>query len=316
MLAVGHTEEREDTQFQNGFTSNVYEHDIDFSSLAYGWSSGLNAQSVLRWTVGVTMDHHNFESSPDRFTRAVPHDREFTYPWLGVQYIEDRYIKMINVDLVTEAEDVHLGWQHSASLGVEANDVRSGNTVGSHIRWNSSKTWQAQSNLLRLSLGGNGSFGTTAEDNYHISGRFEVFYRLSDAVTLYNRSHYTQVNNNYIDKPLTLGGVSGVRGFPFQYQHGDKLWANSLELRYYPGKSYYHMFNVAWMAFLDAGQARGNGLFINENEDTLSSVGIGMRIYAPRFSGRNVIHVNLAHPLEDGVEVPDWEFQVQVRRAF
>ncbi len=316
LSAVLHSEEREDRQFQNGFTSNAYQHDIDFASVGIGWSAGLHAGRTVRWTAGATLDRHDFAPSTDRITNARPLDRDFMYPWLGLEILHNRYAKLANVNLITKLEDIQLGWQHRFSVGVEGNDVRSGNGVGSHLNWASSNTWQADQHVFRISLRSNGSFGTTADDNYRLGGKVESFIKLSEKFTAYNRTVYARVNNNYIDRPLTLGGVSGVRGYPFQYQHGDSLWASNLELRYYPGNTYYQMFNVAWLAFVDAGQARGQGLFRNEREDMLSSVGVGARIHAPRFSGRNVLHINLVHPTTDGVDVPDWEFQVQVRRSF
>ncbi len=315
-IAAAHDEERQDRQFQNGFTSNTYEHDIEFASLGIGWSAGLQSNQTVRYMVGATVDRHRFAPSPSRFTQAVPLNREFAYPWLSVEYIQNRYAKLSNVNLISHLEDIHLGWRHWISAGIETNDVRRGNDVGGHISWASSKAWLAEPHVLRISWQGNGSFGTEQDDYHQVSGQFENLIRLSDRLTLYNRTAYAQVNNNFIDRPLTLGGVSGVRGYPFQYQHGDKRWLNNFELRFYPGKSYYQMFNVAWLAFVDAGRARGDGLFFNERSGSLTSAGLGMRIYAPRFSGRNVIHINAVHPMSSGSEVPDWEFQIQVRRTF
>lgn len=316
LSAVVHSEEREDRQFQNGFTSNTYQHDIDFASASFGWSAGLRAGRTIRWTAGATLDRHDFAPSTDGVTNATPLDRDFMYPWLGVEIQHDRYTKLTNVDLISTLEDIQLGWQHRLSLGVEGNDVRAGNSVGSHLNWASSNSWQADPHLFRISLSSNGSFGTTADDYYRFSGQIESFIKLSEKFTGYNRTFYAHVNNNYIDRPLTLGGVSGVRGYPFQYQHGESLWASTLELRYYPGNTYYQMFNIAWLAFVDAGEASGQSLFPNEREDILSSVGVGARIHAPRFSGRNVVHINLVHPTSEGADVPDWEFQIQVRRSF
>lgn len=46
--------------------------------------------------------------------------------------------------------------------------------------------------------------------------------------------------------------------------------------------------------------------------NVLASVGVGARLFSSHSSGRNVVHIDLAHPLVKGPNVPGWEWRVQL----
>ncbi|MCP3909063.1 MAG: hypothetical protein GY712_13720, partial [Oceanicoccus sp.] len=113
----------------------------------------------------------------------------------------------------------------------------------------------------------------------------EFFYRFAPKFGVYTLTQVTASKHNYADLPVALGGESGVRGYPLQYQHGKYRAINALELRYYPNWNVYRIFDIGFAAFADAGKAWQNeSANPNEYSGTLASTGIGARIYSSRSS--------------------------------
>ncbi|MDZ7902446.1 MAG: hypothetical protein U5L01_07855 [Rheinheimera sp.] len=105
-----------------------------------------------------------------------------------------------------------------------------------------------------------------------------------------------------LDNPLSLGGDTGLRGYPVQYQHGLERTLATAELRWYPKITLYQILDMGLVAFVDAGKATGGDLadpqanapfmanqlmpahqdllMPNEAQSWLGSVGVGARFYS------------------------------------
>ena len=57
-----------------------------------------------------------------------------------------------------------------------------------------------------------------------------------------------------------LGGDSGLRGYPLQYQHGISKTVLSSELRWYPRINLYKMLDLGFVAFADLGRVNGGSV--------------------------------------------------------
>jgi len=147
--------------------------------------------------------------------------------------------------------------------------------------------------------------------NYNI----EFFYPLSDKYTLYNNTSLAYTSE-FRGLPLGLGGDTGLRGYPTQYQYGRKRWLSNLELRYYSDYELWDSLAFGLAAFVDIGRAWDNPSLPNIESKALSSVGIGLRIFPKISSGRNVVHVDLARPFSNNAEFANWAWRVQVRHTF
>jgi hemolysin activation/secretion protein len=121
----------------------------------------------------------------------------------------------------------------------------------------------------------------------------------------------------FLDQPVVIGGESGVRGYPLQYQHGKHSALLSAEIRIYPKYNLYQLFDVAMVVFADAGRAwGGKEAMFNESDAILSNIGIGARIYASHSSHRNVVHIDIVKPLASSEFVDSWEWRLQVKNSF
>lgn len=323
---IGFNEEsRSDTIFQNNQDQSIFAHDISYKKASYAWLDFNSDNRLLRYRLGITQDKHTFsqfpndqtaETEPLYLTTAIPEDRELLYPWFAFEYIEKDFKKLTNIHLITQIEDFNHGWQLTSKFGL-------GNGHHEETPWS---VWNMEVKkgfnlhdkaLLLLDL-------AIANDLYqHRSSRLliklsgEYFYQLTPKWGFYLSNVNVSSQNQYLDKPVTMGGNTGMRGFPLQYQHGENSIKVTSELRYYPNINLFKLFEVAGVAFVDAGRAFGKTEVENIEKDWLGSTGVGLRIYSPHSGGKNsIIHIDFAFPQSSNPDINSFEIKVQAKKAF
>ena len=123
--------------------------------------------------------------------------------------------------------------------------------------------------------------------------------------------------NQYLDRPVTLGGNNGLRGFPLQYQHGENSIKVTTELRYYPEINLFKLFDLAGVAFADAGRTSGKSTVQNIESGWLGSVGLGLRLHSPHSGGNHpIIHIDFAFPQSENPNINSFEIRVQAKKSF
>lgn len=319
------TDQRTDRVYQNGGTRNRFALDHDFQQLTYGLLLQHNLQEdnygdVLRLTTGITLDRTRFALAEFEQTAQdplfLPEDRDYLYPWLGLEYRQAEFKVMSNVYLIEQNEDFNLGWHHSVRFGVDVNTQQTDSRLF-HLDFSSEKGYQWQDYLLLLSAQGQSVFDGGQHNQLNLAASAEHFYRLDDTWSLYSKQSLVTSAQQFLDQPVVIGGDSGARGYPLQYQHGEHSALLNAEIRIYPKYNLYKLFDVGFVAFADAGRAwGGNEARFNESDAILSSVGIGARIYASRSSHRNVVHIDIAKPLVSSEFVDSWEWRLQVKNSF
>ena len=226
-------DERTDIIRQNGIDVNEFKHNVEYANLTYGWLLNRNKDELSRVTFGVTQDSNQFENLEMYPLNELPVDRDFLYPWVGYEYLQDEFTVLNNIHLIGNNEDFNLGWHHSAKLGFEANDVADNANLGYHLNILSSRGWQSDNHLFLVKLQGEADLATSQADFYNVSLESEYFYNITDKWTAYTKAVIATSNNNYLDRTFALGDETGIRGYPNDYQHGDNQWVFTAELRNY-----------------------------------------------------------------------------------
>ena len=314
---------RDDTIFQNGSEQSIFAHELNYKTLSYAWLDFNTPTNLLRYRLGFTQDEHEFSeaklaSNQDTSvqTTQLPYDRKFLYPWFGVEYIEKDFRKLTNVHLISQIEDFNHGWQFNAQLGL-------GNGNQENSAWS---LWKMQikkgfninaKSLLLLNLAFAGDIYKDRSNRVLASLNSEYFYRFNNRWGFYLNNINFISDNQYLDKPVTMGGNSGLRGFPLQYQHGKNSVKLTSELRYYPNINLFKLFDLAGVAFVDAGRAFGGSPVANIEKDWLSSAGLGLRLYSPHSGGNHqVIHLDFAFPQSKNPDINSFEIRVQAKKSF
>ena len=284
-------------------------------SLEYGWRIHITANSRTRIIAGITHDKNEFANLDNYPDSPLPQNRDFLYPWIAYEHLQDDYKVLNNVHLINYNEDFNLGWHHYLKIGLETQDVDN-SALGYHIDWKTTRGYQADEDLILLSFDGIGTFATKQKDFYRVNAMAEYFYQINPKWTAYAKSRLSTSKNNYLDQTFGLGDDTGVRGYPNDYQHGDNQWLFTAELRNYPNINLYQFAELGWAAFVDVGQAAGGQDEGNEVSGPIGSVGVGARIYSSRSSYGNVAHIDISMPFTTGVEVNEWEWRFIVKNRF
>jgi hemolysin activation/secretion protein len=119
-----------------------------------------------------------------------------------------------------------------------------------------------------------------------------------------------------VQDPLLLGGDNGLRGYPLRFQSGTRRVLLTAEQRFYTDWYPWRLFRVGGAAFVDAGRAWG-GLAANTGHDGwLTDVGFGLRIVSVRAAFNNVLHIDLAFPLNSNGSVKKTQLLVKSKNSF
>lgn len=97
------------------------------------------------------------------------------------------------------------------------------------------------------------------------------------------------------DFQLTLGGISGLRGFPVHELTGTREWRGNAELRWVAVRDVLRLVSLGGAAFWDAGRTYGVGA---TDRAWRQDVGVGLRLSLPHSSVNAVARFDVAWPIE------------------
>ena len=222
-------------------------------------------------------------------------------------------------------EDLKLGWSSYVEVGWSS-DAFGGD--GDHIMAQATAAYRryvGEAQLLGFNAHLRGRYDLDVHKSEEVIFEAEVSYLWQQARKwrFLTKLHHTQTHNLPVDKQLTLGGDSGLRGYPSRYQPGDRSTLLTLEQRYYSNAYPFGLARVGYAVFLDVGRAwfaDDVPAWLPPREgdhfDTLANLGFGLRLESIRTRRDRVIHVDFAKPLVDGPFVDSWEITLSGKQAF
>jgi len=318
-------ESRNDTVFQNDYDQSRFTHEVSYKEASYAWLDFNTENLTIRYSMGLTQDQHTFsalseadllEQDTAPLTNQRPLDRKFIYPWAAFEYIEKDFRKLTNVHLISQIEDFNHGWQINSRLGLS-----NGNQEDS--AW---ALWKVQakkgynlknSALLLVDLSLVGDLYQEQNNRILMQLNVEYFYQFNQHWGLYLNNTNTISENQYLDRPVTIGGDTGLRGFPLQYQHGKNSVKLTSEIRYYPQINLFKLFDLGGVAFFDTGRAVGGSIIENIEDNWLASAGLGIRVYSPHSGGGDqIIHIDFAFPQSSNPNINSFEIRLQAKQSF
>jgi hemolysin activation/secretion protein len=126
----------------------------------------------------------------------------------------------------------------------------------------------------------------------------------------------TAGNNLDGDRQVLLGGDNGLRGYPQRYQAGESSAIFTAEERFFTELYPWRLFRVGWAAFFDVGRVSGTDPRAARSLGTLADVGVGLRLSSPRASGKSVVHIDLAFPLNGDPTIDTMQLVVETKSSF
>lgn len=272
-----------------------------------GWLLKNKQQKYHRLRVGLTTDDSTFFNSEDYLQSQLPDDRNYTYPWIGYEFIQEDFIERTNFNGMGRTEDVALGHHVTVKLGQDFNHA------STFFEANYQKGHALNKrNLLILNGYLSGIHNSDGLLNTHIGFKTEWYYFQSPGKTLYASTLLDQGTHLYPEQPQYLGGETGLRGYPFRYLSGENIWLTTLEQRFFYDWYPLHSFQFASAVFIDSGSAWSSG----QSREILTDVGIGFRLVSTRSAGGKVIHFDLAFPTSSNAYLDSLQFQISAKKSF
>lgn len=311
-------QERVDTMYDLGEEIDEFQHDLSAFELGGGWSYSTRERNAARWLVGVAGDKHTFAPTPNvPIPLLLPPDRELVYPWLGWQRVEDDYREMSELNDMGRTEDISLGFNVFGSVGF-AKESYGSDRDATLFRVALEKGWEPGGPGRLFLLEGGAS--TRHEDEgfensqVYFSGHY---YRRNLGKHLFSVSLVALATNNLDpENQVLLGGDNGLRGYPIRYQAGESRVVLNVEQRFFTDWYPWRILRVGWAVFADAGRVYGQDPRASASLGLLRDVGIGLRLSSPRSSGKRVVHVDLAFPLDGDESIDSVQFVVETKRSF
>jgi len=308
---------RIDSLFENGSTSAKYRHRQESADAFGGWSRGLVGDWVQRYSVGLNYQKDAYNIEGDLPAPAqLPTDQTLVTPYFLYQVVQDNYEKYKNLDLIERPEYFVMGFQSSVQLGRSLTSLGSTQQLWLYTLSAGDGYRVPTGGILLSSVSTSGQTGYGPLDKQASGGSIK-FYSRPDSRTLI----FTSLSGNLVrdatgSTQLYVGGDTGLRGYPRNYQSGDNRVVFNVEDRVYTDWYPFQLFRVGGAVFYDFGRAWGGPNANTEHTGWLNDVGFGLRILSARSAFGNVLHVDLAFPLNRDPNIRRVQFLVQTQTTF
>ncbi|MGB7737941.1 MAG: BamA/TamA family outer membrane protein [Steroidobacteraceae bacterium] len=308
---------RNEPRYAYGENIGEFEQDEQFAEAYGGWSRGWDDGWVRRWTAGATYHRNRYaEVVGSPLGGPLPEDIELAYPWIGFDLIEDVFQERTNQDQIERTEDVLLGLRAGGRLGYAAEALGSDRDALMMSAY-AQNGWDFGSDRsLFVTSVASGRVENEGLRNAVLSAEARYYARTSDKTKFFATINGAVSEELDADHQLVLGGEEGLRGYPLRYQAGTSRALLTLEERYYTDWYPFRLFRVAGAAFFDMGRTWGTDVTGATSDGLLKDVGIGLRLGSSRSAFGNVIHIDLAFPLDGGDDIESVQFVVETKGHF
>lgn len=317
--------DREDTLYNAGDEAARFGHNSNYYSVFYGvrlpYSTDNRSHRLL---LGYDDNSNEFFNIPGAISPqpfALPYDRNYQVLWLEYQYTNNSFIEASNIQQINRVEDINLGAELRLRLGSVQAEVPELDQA-TLVQFDYSRAFTlSPTQLLIGSFASSGFYGgsqtTQSLNQLSLSYHWQNFSHGQ----FYAHAQEIYGKNLFIDTPLELGGDTGLRGYPARFQAGDKLRLLTLEQRFFGEKEWFSLFHMGAAIFYDEGRVWGNSAIPQNYQQTLRSVGMGLRISGTRTGGKdenvhNVTHIDIAYPLDGGPDIDKYQFSVHIKSSF
>jgi hypothetical protein len=287
------------------------------ADLYFGRAFGRSDRWVKRWLVGYRRDDSRFTPSPtNSLLGPLPQDRRLSYPYVRTQWLEDTYATTQNLEQIARTEDLHFGLDASAGLGWLSPALGS-DRQGWIGDARASFGWHlgaAQELFMATSAGGRLEHSGLRDGLLSLSASY--YWTTSERSKLLVRISGDAGHDLDIDHYLDLGGDFGLRGYPLRYQTGSGRALFTIEERLYTHWYLFRLLHVGGAAFFDTGRTWGSSPTGAPQLGLLKDLGVGLRLGNARSSFGNVIHIDLAVPLDADRSISKVQFVVQTQQTF
>jgi hypothetical protein len=308
---------RVDSLYDRGNIIDQFQEHDELARIYGGFSHGLDNGWVTRWSFGFTSDDRQFERAPLwGGVDLVPADRKLAFPWVRYELVQDDYLKYHNYNEIERTEDFYLGTHVLAQLGW-SDPAFGANIAGLIFSANGGIGWATEHNETLVFAGTlDGRLQNGTLENTIVTQSFHYFLRQSEKLLLYAGLDASAGRNLDLEDQILLGGDNGLRGYPLRYQDGSSRALLTLEERYFSDWYPLRLLRVGAAVFVDVGRTWGSAPLAEPGLGILRDLGFGLRLGNSRSGLGNIIHVDLAFPLDGDPSIKRVQFLVTTKATF
>jgi Omp85 superfamily domain len=308
---------RVDSRYDLGKVIDKFETHAKLASAYWGFSNGLSNDWARRYSLGFTYDDHEFANAPGANPALLlPENRQLAYPWVAAEWVQDRFATTRNRDQIEKTEDYALGWKLRAQLGFASSATGSDRDAVMLEAKASTGYDLTPRQSLALSADAAGRYEEGSLANGLLGAEARYYFRQSPRRLFFVGLSGTAGTHLDTDTQLLLGGDNGLRGYPLRYQAGTGRWLFTAEQRGYTNWFPFQLFNVGGAVFFDMGRVTGRDPLGSAPQGILKDVGIGLRLGNSRSALGNVLHIDLAFPLDGDSSIDKIQVVVETKRSF
>ena len=294
---------------------NRFRHETLYQEVFVGRLLHTAKYSTQRLLLGATNEEDTFYATEDTFL-GIPEERGAKYPWVEYQYLEDRYAVYRNLNQIQRTEDVAMGITFGFRLGYGKAEPGKHGDVIRYIGNYQHIIGVGDDHLLSLELGVDGRDHMDSNGQDSAVWRSKVAYNIMQNVEnrWYASLSYDAGQDLEQYEELTVGGIVGMRGYPTDFQRGQKRMIATIERRYYSDWHWFNLVRVGAVGFIEAGKAWDGP--ISDNNNVLADVGFGLRFSSSKVRVGNVVHVDIATPLVDKDGIDEYQLLIKAKKQF
>ena len=310
-------DDRIDAVYESGVITGQYRHRQTQGEVFAGWSPGLVDGWVHRYTIGLNRVDDTYAAEPGLVAPAtMPGSLKQVGPFVRYELLEDRYDRTQNRNLVGRPEFFSLGLNASAQLGWASTGLGSSRDALIYSASVRRGFEPVADHLLMAAATLSGIEGGRNDRSWSLGLSAQYYLPLNPHWLFYASAAGDWASPGGTQDPLLLGGDNGLRGYPLRFQSGARRVLFTAEQRFYTDWYPWRLFRVGGAAFVDVGRAWG-GLSANAGHDGgLADVGFGLRIVSVRAAFSNVLHIDVAFPLNSNGSVKKTQFLVKTKKSF
>lgn len=287
---------------------NKFKHAAEFHEVSAAWAFDRSRARAHRLGVGVTQDRHIFRAT-DETVAAMPVDENLVYPWVQYQYLENQFAVYRNLYLLHQTEDIATGADAWVRLGYGGGSLGNDHDFVRYEAQYTDLLGVGEHHLLQFSsyLSGRHYRDNELPNERVWGGDVGYHYLMGDKHRWYVQLRFDQGHQLAQHRELTIGGGHDMRGYPTEYQRGDKRYVFRVERRYISDLHLFNLLRLGGVMYVDAGRTWGAGY---PQATHLSNVGLGLRLSSSKAKTGKVLHLDLAFPLADKQYVDSFQWVI------
>ncbi len=294
---------------------NEFRHQIMRQEIYFGSAFRVDSKATERWYVGMSKEEDRFYEIPET-EMGIPENRRMVYPWVGYEYIENHYGVYRNLNQIQRTEDLPLGVRGNVRLGYGGKSLDGADEVVRYIGSVEQTRAHGKHHILQLGLylDAYQQLHGDKPNRYIFGSEVAYNYFINDNNRWYASARFDVGEGLAQYEELTLGDTSGMRGYPTDFQRGDKRYLLSLERRYFSNVHVFNLMRMGTVAFVDVGRAWGTPG--QESNPVLVNAGLGIRLSSSKVRVGNVVHINFAVPLTERDGISKTQLLISAQQSF